>query len=321
MSGTLLQPLCFREFTANGVPEANGTVTSYQAGTTTPLATYTDSTLGTANPNPLTLNARGEAQIWVSPNVAYKFVVADALGNQIRTVDEVMQPGAPTLYGGVDTGTANNYVLTFSASYTILSDGILIWWFPANTNTGASSLDVNGLGAGAINNPGGGALVAGQLVANQPALCLFKAGQWVLLLTGTTNLILPNFTALTSGTTVPDSGGTQWAVGYLGIPQNAITTAYTGVLADAGKQLYYSGSGAITVTIPANASVAYPIGTVLSVVNDASAAVNLTLAITTDTMVWTPSGATGSRTIAQYGRAVLLKVAATRWWVSGTGLT
>ena len=70
MSGSLLAPLCFREFQSDGVPAANGTLASYQAGTSTPLATYTDSTLGTANPNPITLNARGEASVWVPPNVS-----------------------------------------------------------------------------------------------------------------------------------------------------------------------------------------------------------------------------------------------------------
>ena len=321
MSGSLLAPLCFREFQSDGTPAANGTLTSYQAGTSTPLATYTDSTLGTANPNPITLNARGEASVWVPQNVSYKFVTADSLGNQIRSVDNVSAPGLPTLYGGVDTGTANNYILSFAASFSALADGILVWWFASNSNTGASSLSVNGLGTQAIVNPGGGALVAGQILGNQPVLCLYKAGQWVLLLTGTFPLVLPEFTALTAGTTTPDAAGTQWPVGYLGIPQNSIPNGYTAALSDAGKQIYYSGAAEITVTIPANSVVSFPVGTVLSVVNDASAAVNVLLAINSDTLVWTPSGATGTRTIAQYGRAVLLKVGATRWWVSGTGLT
>lgn len=321
MTGLPLPPLTFREFASQGVPAANGTLASYAAGTTTPLATYTDSTLSTANPNPLTLNARGEAEVWIPPNVGYKFVTADALGNQIRAVDNVQCIGEPTLYGGIDTGTANVYQLTYSASYSALADGVLLWWFPANTNTGASSLDVNGLGASAIVNPDGSALRAGQLVASQPAVCIYKGGQWVFLLSGTYPQVLPAFAALTPGTTVPDAGGTQWPVGYLGLPQNAIPAGYTAVLADAGKQLYFAGAGATTVTIPANSAVAYPIGTVLSVLNDASAAVDVTLAINTDTMVWVPSGSTGSRTIAQFGRAVALKVGATRWWVSGVGLT
>ncbi len=321
MSGSLLAPLCFREFQSDGVPAANGTLASYQAGTSTPLPTYTDSTLGTANPNPITLNARGEASVWVPPNVSYKFVTADSLGNQIRSVDNVSAPGAPTLYGGVDTGTANNYILSFSASFSALADGILVWWFASNTNTGSSALSVNDLGSHAIVNPGGASLVAGQILANQPVICLYKGGQWVLLLAGTSPLALPEFTALTAGTTTPDANGAQWPVGFLGIPQNLISNSYTAILGDAAKQIYYAGAGAITVTIPANSAVAFPVGTVISVLNDASAGATITLAINTDTLVWIPSGASGSRTIAQYGRAVLLKVGITRWWVSGVGLT
>lgn len=321
MSGSLLAPLTFREFTSNGTPAANGTVNSYEAGTSTPLPTYTDSTLTTQNPNPLTLNARGEAQIWVPANVAYKFVVADNLGNQIRAVDNVTAPGDPTLYGGVSSGSANTYSLTFSASYSALTDGLLVWWFPSFSNTGSSSLDVNGLGATAIVNPDGSSLRANQLVANQPALCIYKNGNWIFLLTGTYSQVLPGFTVLTAGTTVPDAGANLWPVGYLGIPQNSIPNSYTLTLADQGKQIYYNGSGPVTVTIPANATTAFPVGTAITVINDASAAVNVFVQIYTDTLVWTPSGATGTRTIAQYGRAILLKVSPTRWWVSGLGVT
>ncbi len=176
----LIQPLCFREFTANGVPAAFGTVETYQAGTTTPIATYTDSTGGTANPNPVVLNARGEAQIWCLPNVSYKFVVADASGNPIRTVDNVQQSQLITLYGGVDTGIANAYVLTFSAPFASYTDGIVVIWIPSNTNTSSSTININGLGAINIVNGDGSAFIAGEITANIPAQILIKGGQAIL---------------------------------------------------------------------------------------------------------------------------------------------
>src|SRR5436305_543357 len=43
--------------------------------------------------------------------------------------------------------------------------------------------------------------------------------------------------------------------------------------------------------------------------------------VTSNTLVLFPGGTTGSRTLAQFGRATALKVATTRWIISGTGLT
>lgn len=110
------------------------------------------------------------------------------------------------------------------------------------------------------------------------------------------------------------------SIGYLNIPQNAQSSAYTLVLTDAGKNIYMaSGQAATTITIPANASVAFPIGTAVSFVNMSSSA--MTVAITSDTMYLSGAGTTGSRTLAQYGVATALKLTSTTWIISGTNLT
>ncbi len=100
------------------------------------------------------------------------------------------------------------------------------------------------------------------------------------------------------------------------------SAAYTLVLADAGKQIFHPSADttARTWTIPANSSVAFPIGTAIVFVNQASAGV-LTISITTDTMRLAGTGTTGSRTLAANGIATALKVTATEWLISGTGLT
>ena len=111
-------------------------------------------------------------------------------------------------------------------------------------------------------------------------------------------------------------------VGYLNIPQNSKSTAYTLVLADAGKHILHPSADttARTFTVPANSSVAYPIGTAITVVNQNGAGV-ITIAITTDTMRMTGTGATGSRTLSANGVATLLKITATEWIASGSGLS
>ena len=111
-------------------------------------------------------------------------------------------------------------------------------------------------------------------------------------------------------------------IGYRNIPQNSQSAAYTLVLADAGKHVLHTSADttARIFTIPANASVAYPIGTAITFVNQNSAGV-VTIAITSDTMRIAGDGTTGSRTLAANGVATALKITSTEWIISGTGLT
>ena len=112
------------------------------------------------------------------------------------------------------------------------------------------------------------------------------------------------------------------AVGFLGIPQNSKSAAYTLVLSDAGKHILHPSADttARIFTIPANASVAFPIGTAVTFVNQASGGV-ITIAVTTDTMRLAGVGTTGSRTLAANGVATAIKLTATEWIISGAGLT
>ena len=110
-------------------------------------------------------------------------------------------------------------------------------------------------------------------------------------------------------------------VGFRNIPQNSQSADYTLVLADAGKHIFHpsTDANARTFTIPANSSVAYPIGTAITFINMTSQV--LTIAITTDTMYLSPAGTTGSRSLAQYGSATAIKITSTNWLISGSGLT
>jgi len=76
---------------AAGIPLAAGFLYTYEAGTTTPQATYTDSAASTANSNPIVLDSRGEANIWLS-SANYKFKLTDANGTEIWTVDNIAAP-------------------------------------------------------------------------------------------------------------------------------------------------------------------------------------------------------------------------------------
>lgn len=108
------------------------------------------------------------------------------------------------------------------------------------------------------------------------------------------------------------------AVGYLGAPQNIQNGAYTTTMSDAGKHLYHTSGSAHTWTIDSNANVAYPIGTILTFINESGGGA-VTLAITSDTLRWGSS--TGSRTLAANGTAAAIKVASTTWRLTGDGLS
>jgi hypothetical protein len=117
-----------------------------------------------------------------------------------------------------------------------------------------------------------------------------------------------------------NAAGDAFDVGYRNIPQNAQTGNYTLTLADSGDHIYHAvGAGAATYTIPANGSVAFPIGTAVTFINMSTTSISI--AITTDTMYLSSAGTTGTRTLAQYGSATAIKVTSTNWLISGSGLT
>ena len=126
---------------------------------------------------------------------------------------------------------------------------------------------------------------------------------------GNARIVIDTYGHITSGTTVPDR-----------IVQNIQNGNYTLVLTDANGHIYREGTatGVATWTIPAGTSVAYDIGTPISFVNDGTG--NVTLAIASDTLAFAGTGATGSRTLPQYGMASILKVTSARWLISGAGV-
>lgn len=87
MSAVLLTPPVLQFFDNNGDPLNGGFLYTYAAGTTTPKATYTDASGTIPAANPIVLDAAGRTVVWIDG--AYKFVLTDALGNIIRTVDDV----------------------------------------------------------------------------------------------------------------------------------------------------------------------------------------------------------------------------------------
>ena len=79
-------------FDNNGNPLSGGKIYTYEAGTTTPLATYTSSTGNTAHTNPIILDSGGRVpsgEIWLNYANLYKFVLNTSADVTIATYDNV----------------------------------------------------------------------------------------------------------------------------------------------------------------------------------------------------------------------------------------
>ena len=223
-----------------------------------------------------------------APNVAGGSIsVATAAGTTTLTVASK----GTQVFTGVTTQTVVLPVVTtlpqIGFSYHIIND-----------STGA--LTVNSSGANLVQTipAGGRALIT------------------CILLTGTS-------AASWASTLIPanlEAGNQTSNIGYLNIPQNSQSAAYELVLSDSGKHILHptADNNPRTFTIPANGSVAFPIGTAITFINQIN---TLTIAITTDTLTWAEDNTTGSRAIAAGGMATIIKVASTQWVISGVQVT
>ena len=147
----------FQFFSNEGLPLAGGKLQTFQAGSTTPLATYTDSSGLVANTNPIILGTSGRPPetIWLSDGFFYKFVLSDANDVVIQTYDN--------LYGIVDaqppsaTPIPSGGILLWSGSIGSIPAGYVL----CNGNNGTPDLrDRFIVGAGstyAVNATGGSA--------------------------------------------------------------------------------------------------------------------------------------------------------------------
>jgi hypothetical protein len=247
-------------FAADGTPLVGGKVYTYAAGTTTPLATFTDASANTPNTNPVILDARGECNLWFTTAASYKIVLKDADDVLQWTVDNI------ATYGTLASQNFNNVSIT----------GGTITGVTATFNlTG----DVSG-NAGTVTNG--------------------------VYLTATQTLTNKTITGLASASTVNDSNGSAYTIGYRKRPQSTNTTA---AASDVAKHLLVTA----TTTIPSGV---FTSGDWFEVVNNTSGTLTLTQGAGT-TLRLAGTSTTGSRTIAAYGVASVQCIGSEVFFVSG----
>jgi len=136
-------------FDANGNPLVAGKVYTYAGGTTTPIATYTDQAGGTANANPIILDSRGMANIWLQPTVAYKFVITDENDVTQYTTDNILVPldnlsfGSPPPIGDVSPNTGA--FTTLSATQDVTFSGFGYVQMPVGATTDRPAVPAEGM--------------------------------------------------------------------------------------------------------------------------------------------------------------------------------
>ena len=289
----------------------------------TPIITYYSNTTG----NTPTSISLGELAVNVIDSKLF-------IGTGTNTFKTLVNPAGTTsitTLGTITTGVWNGTAIgnTYLANSTIsgvslgsnlanLTAGTNISFSSGTTYNGSSAITINATASPQVYPSAGIANSTGS--AWGTSYSTTGSGTVVALATS------PSFTTPVLGT--PTSGnlsnctadGTN-SVGFLNIPINSQSAAYTLVLADAGKAILHpsTDANARTFTIPANSSVAYPVGTAISFINMTSNVVSI--AITTDTMYLSSAGTTGTRSLAQYGSATAIKMTSTTWLISGSGLT
>ena len=111
-----------------------------------------------------------------------------------------------------------------------------------------------------------------------------------------------------------------FAIGYKEIPPVVLSADDTIALEDSGKHFRSTTAGNITLSIPTNATVAFPTGTAISIVEQAAGNI-LVNAISGVTLYQAGNSTAGNRVISTYGVATLMKVDTDTWFISGTGVS
>jgi hypothetical protein len=275
----------------------------------------------------------GSAATLNVPAIEKNYIVKNGT-NEIVTIKVAAQTGVAIPVGktvlvynnGTDVVTAVDHIpsLTLGAALPVASGGT------GSTSTTFADLTTNVTGTLPVANGGTGITSFGAGVAtflgtpssaNLATAVTDETGSGLLVFATSPTLVTPVLGTPSSGTLSGCTVDGTDAVGFRNTPVNSKSADYTLVLADSGKTIFHpaADNNARTFTIPANSSVAYAVGTVLTFVNLAAA--DVTIAITTDTMYLAGPGTTGSRTLAEYGIASAVKLASTDWLISGNGLT
>jgi len=220
----------YHAFDDNGDPLSGGLLYTYEAGTLTPKATYTDAGGLTPNSNPVVLDVSGQANVWLGDG-GYKFVLKDSLGNTIFTTDNI-GGSADTAFGGqVNLITTNtNITNVYQNSANIVTGTVTLSLLSAATAGEGFYFTVKNQGSNTVTiDPDASELIDGastkSIGAGQSALIICSGTQWYSLFlatvsdtgnnTFTGNNTLSGTTTLTGNVLTPNDGTLTIASGVI----------------------------------------------------------------------------------------------------------
>jgi len=183
-----LSPYAIQQFfDNNGEPLAGGFLYTYEAGTTTPKVTYTDSAEGTANANPIVLDANGRADIWLDTG-AYKFVLEDADNNVIDTVDDLVSTSVENFAGQTFSVSANTSIdASYKNALVNVTGNVTMSLLAASTAGDGFVVIFKNLGSlSAFIDPDGGETINGDstqtIRGGESAICICNGASWSALI-------------------------------------------------------------------------------------------------------------------------------------------
>ena len=272
------------------------------------------------------------------PNIGSVGTLSELLvSNTIVSVGLTANTGDITVTAGVFAGDGGSISNVVGANVT----GEVTFAATANAVAGANVSGEVGFAAVAnsvaIANVSGAGNIATVNLDGNTANYLDGTGSWgpVTATSATTagtvtTAAQPNITSL--GTLVDldvtgnISGGNinantnGFAIGYKEIPPVVLSANDTLALEDSGKHFRSTTAGNITLSIPTNATVAFPTGTAISIVEQAAGNI-LVNAISGVTLYQAGNSTAGNRVVSTYGVATLMKVDTDTWFISGTGVS
>lgn len=172
-------------FDSSGNEASGFQLFTYLNRTTTKVTTYLDAQ-GTPNENPIDLNARGEASVFLPAGQLFTYVLAPATDtdpptNSIWTQNDISAGGGvATINFTQDTGTVNAYVATVSGVASLFA-GLTLTLLVASTNTLPATLNVNGLGPKPIVIQNGSFLYGPDLQAGGQYFFQYTGTTWMLM--------------------------------------------------------------------------------------------------------------------------------------------
>lgn len=225
-----------QQFDANGDPLSGGQIEVYLAGSSTPATTYSDQAGSVPNTNPITLNTLGlnsQGAVWVTGGAAYKYVIKNALGVTLRTIDNISGINDASL--SLDQWVAYQGEATYISptSFSVVGD-----------QTGTFQVNRR------LKTVNTGGAVYSTIKAS-----VYVAGTTTITVANDSGTLDAGLSAVSYGLISPQDSSLVAPGNHAGFKGVAVNTALTA--SDIGKLIQIGATG-LTITLPQGSSV--PLG-------------------------------------------------------------